>query len=105
MREWSIAVAALLLAVLPAAASSWTTGTYVYDGSGNITSIGTDAYRYDASGRLKTSTARTPANANTQTFTYDPYGRRRRPRARPRIARQRDPLDVARRIVQVRQRI
>jgi RHS repeat-associated protein len=64
----------LVTAALPAGASSWTTGTYVYDGSGNITAIGTDVYRYDAFGRLKTSTARTPANANAQTFTYDPYG-------------------------------
>jgi RHS repeat-associated protein len=66
--------AALFIAALPALAGSWTTGTYVYDGSGNITSIGTDVYRYDAFGRLKISTARTPANANAQTFTYDPYG-------------------------------
>jgi RHS repeat-associated protein len=64
----------LLTAAIPAAAGSWTSGTYIYDGSGNITSIGTDIYRYDAFGRLKTSTARTPANANAQTFTYDPDG-------------------------------
>ena len=34
-------IAALLLTIaLPVAAGQWTTGTYVYDGSGNITSIG-----------------------------------------------------------------
>ncbi len=72
--------ALLLTLALPAAAGQWSTGTYVYDGSGNITSVGpnsdnkTDLYRYDAFGRLKTSTAQTPTNANSQTFTYDPYG-------------------------------
>ncbi|HKO55569.1 MAG TPA: RHS repeat-associated core domain-containing protein [Thermoanaerobaculia bacterium] len=63
-----------------AANVSWTTGTYAYDAAGNIISVGpnsdgnTDTYRYDAFGRLKESTAYTPASANGQTFTYDPYG-------------------------------
>ncbi|HKO55574.1 MAG TPA: RHS repeat-associated core domain-containing protein [Thermoanaerobaculia bacterium] len=63
-----------------AANVSWTTGIYSYDAAGNIVSVGpnsegnTDTYRYDAFGRLKESTAYTPAGANGQTFTYDPYG-------------------------------
>ena len=30
----------------------WTTGVYSYDGSGNITAIGTQKYAYDVRGRL-----------------------------------------------------
>jgi RHS repeat-associated protein len=60
---------------LPAVAQTtkeWTTGTYVYDGAGNIKSIGSaEQYRYDALGRL---TSGTIATGQTQTATYDAYG-------------------------------
>jgi RHS repeat-associated protein len=51
-------------------ATPWTTGAYVYDGSGNIMSIGSDQFRYDAHGRLTTSTV----SGIKQSFTYDRYG-------------------------------
>ncbi len=50
-------------------------GTYTYDGSGNITSIGDamarDSFVYDELGRLKNATLREGAG---QTYTYDRYG-------------------------------
>lgn len=49
---------------------SWATGTYLYDGSGNIKSIGSDTYAYDEVGRLKQATV----NGAAQTYTYDSYG-------------------------------
>jgi len=69
-------------------ASPWTTGTYSYDGSGNITSIGpnsdakTNVYRYDTIGRLSTATIHTPSTpssaavAHSESYGYDRYGNR-----------------------------
>ena len=52
---------------------TWTTGEYVYDGSGNIASIGTDnAFTYDAFGRLVTADVKGVA----ETYTYDTFGNR-----------------------------
>lgn len=48
----------------------WQSGTYQYDGSGNITAIGTDAYTYDTMNRLVTSTTA----GHTQNFDYDDQG-------------------------------
>jgi RHS repeat-associated protein len=48
----------------------WTSGTYSYDGEGNITAIGLNAYSYDAFSRLVTSTT----NGIPETYTYDRYG-------------------------------
>jgi RHS repeat-associated protein len=56
----------------------WTSGTFTYDGAGNITATGADTYSYDAVGRLVRGTAdkeRTGA-LNEQTYTYDAYGNR-----------------------------
>jgi YD repeat-containing protein len=53
-------------------------GTYTYDSSGNITAIGADTYVYDAENRLATSVTRSV----TETYTYDAFGNRSRPRAR-----------------------
>jgi RHS repeat-associated protein len=47
-------------------------GTYTYDGSGNITAIGSDTFLYDAEGRLKTAVIRTV----TGSYTYDAFGNR-----------------------------
>ncbi len=52
-------------------APPWQTGSYVYDGTGNIKSIGTEQYRYDRYGRLKTATV---APGRTQSATYDAFG-------------------------------
>jgi RHS repeat-associated protein len=57
--------------------TSWSSGTYAYDGSGNVTQIGDDVYRYDEYGRLARATVgppSTPAATTTQQFTYDAYG-------------------------------
>jgi RHS repeat-associated protein len=43
---------------------------YAYDGAGNITSDGVDAFRYDKVSRLVSGTA----NGATQTATYDSFG-------------------------------
>jgi RHS repeat-associated protein len=58
----------------------WDSGPYAYDGAGYVASIGTDVYRYDLVGRLKSATAGTvPPSAgqlpaNEQKFDYDRYG-------------------------------
>jgi hypothetical protein len=38
----------------------WSSGTYLYDGAGNIVSIGTDNYLYDGVQRLKQSSTQGP---------------------------------------------
>jgi RHS repeat-associated protein len=49
---------------------AWDSGTYAYDGAGNVVSIGTDNYLYDGVQRLKqSSTKGTP-----ETYTYDGFG-------------------------------
>lgn len=65
------------------AASNFDTGTYTYDGAGNVTSMGPvngriDAFTYDRLSRLKTATWRTvtPTETFVETFTYDGDGER-----------------------------
>jgi RHS repeat-associated protein len=62
-------------------ADFWSSGTYEYDGAGNIQKIGDDIYRYDRFGRLARATAGTAPLApgttipvNEQNFSYDIYG-------------------------------
>ncbi|HKR62131.1 MAG TPA: hypothetical protein VJZ00_00255, partial [Thermoanaerobaculia bacterium] len=50
---------------------TWTTGSYSYDGSGNIRSMGSDTFVYDAFGRV-TSGAAGPGRR--QDYTYDRFG-------------------------------
>jgi RHS repeat-associated protein len=47
-------------------------GAYSYDGSGNIIGIGSDAFLYDAEGRLKQATVR----GVLETYIYDEFGNR-----------------------------
>jgi len=54
----------------PKSFPQWTSGIYSYDGQGNITAIGSNAYSYDAFSRLVTSTT----NGIPETYTYDRYG-------------------------------
>src|ERR1041384_527090 len=61
-------------AVVPLQSPSLDLGDYLYDGAGNIQSIGDDQFRYDRAGRLKSATVN--GSANTQTFTYDAFGNR-----------------------------
>lgn len=53
-------------------ATPWDSGVYGYDGAGNIKSIGTKKYAYDALGRL-TSAGESTAG-HRQQYTYDPNG-------------------------------
>jgi hypothetical protein len=65
--------------VVPVARDSSSSGTYLYDGSGNIKFIGSDSYVYDNLGRLKAATVQgaSRATATTRSATAT------RPRARP----------------------
>ncbi|MBV9493094.1 MAG: hypothetical protein JOZ54_02525 [Acidobacteria bacterium] len=55
---------------------SWNTGTYQYDGAGNIWAIGDERFGYDKIGRLKSATVRGPdlSSMQTQSYVYDAYG-------------------------------
>lgn len=56
-------------------ATSWSSGTYEYDGAGNIKQVGEDRYRYDEFGRLKDAEVATVTSPqNRQIFTYDRFG-------------------------------
>src|SRR5581483_1976131 len=62
----------------PASAVRWSTGSYSYDGSGNVKAIGTHTFTYDPVSRLKASNQYLePASSvtlRTQSFTYDAFG-------------------------------
>lgn len=59
------------VSVTPAAAPpAWSTGIYQYDSSGNIKSMGTDSFAYDAVGRVVRSTVQ----GQLESYTFDPYG-------------------------------
>lgn len=54
---------------------TWTSGTYAYDGSGNIKQIGTDTYLYDSAGRLIQAIVKgTSATFTTESYKYDSFG-------------------------------
>lgn len=57
-----------------AGATLWTTGTYTYDGSGNVRAMGADTYAYDALGRLQRWTAGNSTAPLTTSLDYDRYG-------------------------------
>lgn len=67
----------LSMAAQPAT-GAWTSGTYVYDGSGNIVRVGADGYVYDTAGRLVSGTAdqQQRGGTNRQEYTYDSFGNR-----------------------------
>jgi RHS repeat-associated protein len=49
---------------------TWSTGTYLYDGSGNIKTIGSDSYWYDTAGRL----IKAEVGGTVETYQYDSFG-------------------------------
>jgi RHS repeat-associated protein len=55
---------------------TWGPKAYSYDGSGNITQMGTDSYTYDSAGRLIQATVydKATATAHTESFKYDSFG-------------------------------
>jgi len=57
-----------------AAGVGWESGTYKYDGSGNVAAIGEDLFGYDGANRLTASTVAAHGVATTQTYRYDRYG-------------------------------
>lgn len=60
------------------ALANWSSGTYRYDGAGNITKIGNAWFRYDRVNRMVSGTVYDGlaggGNAKTQAYTYDTYG-------------------------------
>jgi len=61
------------------AAINWTSGTYAYDGAGNVTAIGANTYTYDKVSRLISASQYAGTTAGTgalktQTAAYDVYG-------------------------------
>src|SRR6266850_1459874 len=71
--------AAAAFAQCPAATpANWCSGTYQYDGMGNITAMGVDTYVYDELGRLKNGTAdvQRTGRMSRQYYEYDLFGNR-----------------------------
>lgn len=66
----AFALLTLLAPALYGQTPNFDTGTYQYDGAGNIVKMGTDVYTYDGVGRLSTASL---AN-HTQAFEYDSFG-------------------------------
>ncbi len=62
----------------PVPSASWSSGTYSYDGAGNIKSIGTAAFTYDKVNRLVAASLYDgPTGGGTlkqQSYAFDPYG-------------------------------
>lgn len=53
--------------------AAWSSGTYSYDGAGNVTVIGSDYYLYDRAERVKEGTAFAAGN-KLQRYSYDTFG-------------------------------
>jgi RHS repeat-associated protein len=70
-RPRSISVAALDDEFQP---WGWTTGDYLFDGAGNVKSIGADQYQYDKVSRLLASNLAASAPGRSQSYTFDLYG-------------------------------
>src|SRR5258706_442028 len=58
--------------LVPVVQDSSSSGTYLYDGSGNIKFIGSDSFVYDNLGRLKKAIVQ----GSQQSYTYDTFGNR-----------------------------
>src|SRR5258706_14803925 len=58
--------------LVPVVQASSSSGTYLYDGSGNIKFIGSDSFVYDNLGRLKKAIVQ----GSQQSYTYDTFGNR-----------------------------
>jgi RHS repeat-associated protein len=62
----------------PTSVSRWTSGTYTYDGAGNVKAIGTHTFTYDKVSRLTAANLYLKPTASTtlrtQTFGYDAFG-------------------------------
>jgi RHS repeat-associated protein len=70
----AVALLCVMLAALAASAQTaapWQSGSYAYDGAGNIKAIGSEQFAYDAFGRMVSGTA---GPGRTQSATYDGFG-------------------------------
>jgi RHS repeat-associated protein len=79
-----LAVSVAALAGTPIEVTStgtWSSGTYAYDGSGNIKTIGTNGYLYDTAGRLVS--ANVNGTSILQTYAYDAFGNRKQSTTSP----------------------
>lgn len=74
-RSFILAAAAITLAATASAQSEWNSGTFTYNGLGNIIGIGQDVYVYDSTGRLVSGSAG-GTTANRQEYSYDEFGNR-----------------------------
>src|SRR5437016_6253322 len=59
-------------------ATLWNTGSYAYDGAGNVTRVGSSYYLYDNVSRIGTASFSTLAldggTPTVQNYAYDPFG-------------------------------
>ena len=67
-----VSILLFLAAASARAQQTWTTGTFTYNGAGNVTAMGTDSYTYDSAGRLVRGTVLGAA----QQYSYDAVGNR-----------------------------
>jgi len=56
------------------AAGDWDSGTYLYDGAGNVKAIGASRFVYDALSRLTEGRVVANGSTHTQTVQFDPFG-------------------------------
>ena len=71
----STSVTASAARLAPTSLPDWNSGTYTYDGDGNITGIGSyTTFTYDAFSRLKTASIRVNGTDYPESYTYDRYG-------------------------------
>lgn len=76
--SWMSRPASLQAQKAGASTPLWTSGTYVYDGAGNVKRIGSGYFQYDALGRVVSGQvndgATAAGNLRSQTYQYDVYG-------------------------------
>ena len=69
---------AAITVTTPASGVRWSTGTYAYDGAGNVEAIGTHTFTYDKVSRLTAGNLYLEPTGSTtfrnQTYTYDAFG-------------------------------
>ncbi|MCP3996233.1 MAG: hypothetical protein GY722_14410, partial [bacterium] len=53
---------------------SWSTGTYAYDGAGNVKSIGANSYEYDALNRIVGGAVTATSSSYDLLYQYDAFG-------------------------------
>src|SRR3954454_8791327 len=82
-RRFVVLAATLAACVMPALGqtcppgANWCSGTYRYDGMGNIRAIGSDIYIYDTAGPLVSRPAENQrGGASRQEYGYDAFGNR-----------------------------